>query len=102
MRRSRDRLLLTLEETALVLGIGRSTLYRAVKDGSVPFPVHRIGGCSYVPKVALQRFLDGEPVDCGPGSGVGVSARIYASERSSKRRPMCAAARWSSLEIGSV
>ncbi len=62
MKGNKERLLLSLEETALVLGIGRSTLYRAVKDGSVPFPVHRIGGRSFVPKAALQRFLEGEPV----------------------------------------
>ena len=61
MKRNRERLLLSLEEAALVLGIGRSTLYRAVKAGGVPFPVHRIGGRSYVPKAALQRFLEGEP-----------------------------------------
>ena len=42
--RSRSAQLLNLEETALVLGIGRSTIYRAVRDGKVPFPVHRIGG----------------------------------------------------------
>jgi excisionase family DNA binding protein len=57
--RSRSAQLLNLEETALVLGIGRSTIYRAVRDGKVPFPVHRIGGKWYVPKRALERFLDG-------------------------------------------
>jgi excisionase family DNA binding protein len=54
------RLLLSLEETALILGIGRSTIYRAVHDGELPFPVHRIGGRWYVPKAGLQRFLNGE------------------------------------------
>jgi excisionase family DNA binding protein len=58
--KSRNAQLLNLEETALVLGIGRSTIYRAVREGKVPFPVHRIGGTWYVPKRALQRFLDGE------------------------------------------
>ncbi len=58
--RTRSAQLLNLEETALVLGIGRSTIYRAVREGKVPFPVHRIGGKWYVPKRALQRFLDGE------------------------------------------
>ena len=57
---SRSAQLLNLEETALILGIGRSTIYRAVRDGKVPFPVHRIGDRWYVPKRALQRFLDGE------------------------------------------
>ena len=58
--RPKSAQLLNLEETALVLGIGRSTIYRAVRDGHVPFPVHRIGGKWYVPKRALERFLDGE------------------------------------------
>ena len=47
---SRSAQLLNLEETALILGIGRSTIYRAVRDGKVPFPVHRIGERWYVPK----------------------------------------------------
>ena len=58
--RSKSAQLLSLEDTALVLGIGRSTIYRAVRDGHVPFPVHRIGGKWYVPRRALERFLDGE------------------------------------------
>jgi|HubBroStandDraft_6_1064221.scaffolds.fasta_scaffold58280_1 excisionase family DNA binding protein len=58
--RSRSTQLLNLEDTATVLGIGRSTIYRAVRDGKVPFPVHRIGGKWYVPKRSLERFLDGE------------------------------------------
>lgn len=58
--RSRSAQLLNLEDTALVLGIGRSTIYRAVREGKVPFPVHRIGGKWYVPRRALERFLNGE------------------------------------------
>ena len=58
--RTRSAQLLSVEETALVLGIGRSTLYRAVQEGAVPFPVHRIGGTWYVPRRALERLLDGE------------------------------------------
>lgn len=57
--RSRSAQLLNLEDTALVLGIGRSTIYRAVREGKVPFPVHRIGGKWYVPRRALERFLEG-------------------------------------------
>jgi excisionase family DNA binding protein len=66
MRRTHVSTLLSLEETALLLGIGRSTMYRAVRDGNVPFPVHRIGGYWYVPRAALQRFLNGE-LDGGGG-----------------------------------
>ena len=73
MRRTKPPTLLSLEETALVLGIGRSTMYRAVRDGNVPFPVHRIGGYWYVPRAALQRFLNGE-LD-GNGGGESVTPR---------------------------
>jgi excisionase family DNA binding protein len=52
--------LLNVADAALMLGVGRSTLYRAVRAGTVPFPVHRIGGVWYVPRRALERFLDGE------------------------------------------
>jgi excisionase family DNA binding protein len=62
-------MLLSLEETALLLGIGRSTMYRAVRSGNVPFPVHRIGGYWYVPKAALQRFLNGEQLGTSDPTG---------------------------------
>ncbi len=51
-----------------MLGIGRSTLYRAVKDGNVPFPVHKIGAYWYVPRASLQRFLDGAGASEGTAS----------------------------------
>lgn len=68
MRRVHSRPLLGLEESALMLGIGRSTLYRAVKDGNVPFPVHKIGAYWYVPRASLQRFLDGAGASEGTAS----------------------------------
>jgi len=52
--------LFNVQKTALILGVGRSKLYRAVRNGKVPFSVHRIGGTWYVPKRALERFLNGE------------------------------------------
>jgi excisionase family DNA binding protein len=61
--RHRSAQLLNLEDTAMVLGIGCSTMYRAVRDGKVPFPVHRIGGTWYVPRRALERFLGGEETE---------------------------------------
>ena len=68
MKPAQPRPLLSLEETALLLGIGRSTIYRAVRSGTVPFPVHRIGGFWYVPTAALQRFLNGEHIDSSGGN----------------------------------
>ncbi len=37
------RPLLSVEETAILLGETRSTLYRALKAGTFPLPVFRIG-----------------------------------------------------------
>ena len=71
MSKTNAKMLLSLEETALILGIGRSTIYRAVHDGKVPFPVHRIGGYWYVPRAALQRFLNGDQL---PTVGLSASA----------------------------
>ena len=53
-------------EAARVLGVGRSTIYKAVKRGEIP--VIKIGGRFLVPKAALERLLMVEPQ---PGSGVG-------------------------------
>ena len=69
--RPREAQLLSVEETALVLGLGRSTLYRAVQAGEVPFPVHRIGGVWYVPRRSLERFLEGQADSTTSESDVG-------------------------------
>ncbi|MDA8367081.1 MAG: helix-turn-helix domain-containing protein [Actinomycetota bacterium] len=53
------RLLLTIEETAEMVGLSCSALYRAVATGRVPFPVFQIGGCRYVPRAAIARLLAG-------------------------------------------
>jgi excisionase family DNA binding protein len=55
--------LLSVEEAAMFLGETRSTLYRAIKDGNVPIPVHRIGSRIRIPRRSLERFLAGEVPD---------------------------------------
>lgn len=52
--------LLSVEETAILLGETRSTLYRAIKDGNFPIPVHRIGRRIRIPRRSVERFLAGE------------------------------------------
>jgi excisionase family DNA binding protein len=52
--------LLSVEETAILLGVTRSTLYRAIKDGNFPIPVHRIGCRMRIPRRSVERFLAGE------------------------------------------
>jgi excisionase family DNA binding protein len=51
--------LLSVEETAFLLGESRSTLYRAVKAGSLPLPMFRIGARIRIPRVAVERLIDG-------------------------------------------
>lgn len=51
-----DRLTLTVEEAATLLGISRAFAYEAVARGEIPSI--RIGRRILVPKAALQRLLD--------------------------------------------
>lgn len=61
------RPLLSVEETAVLLGETRSTLYRALKAGTFPLPVFRIGGRIRIPRRAVERLIDGfEPEWPGP------------------------------------
>jgi excisionase family DNA binding protein len=50
---------LSVEETAILLGEARSTLYRAVKAGTLPLPLFRIGARIRIPRVAVERLIDG-------------------------------------------
>ena len=51
---------LTVEEAASILRIGRSAAYEAVRLKTIPSV--KIGRRVIVPKQALARFLSGEPV----------------------------------------
>ena len=52
--------LLSVEETAVLLGETRSTLYRAVKAGTLPLPMFRIGSRIRIPRSAVERLIAGE------------------------------------------
>lgn len=52
--------LVSVEEAAALLGETRSTLYRAIKQGRFPIPVHRIGARIRIPRRSIERFLEGE------------------------------------------
>jgi len=58
--------LLSVEETALLLGETRSTLYRAVKAGTLPLPVFRIGSRIRIPRLAVENLIAGK--DPGPAA----------------------------------
>jgi excisionase family DNA binding protein len=51
--------LLSVEETAILLGETRSTLYRALKAGTLPLPVFRIGSRIRIPRRAVESLIDG-------------------------------------------
>ncbi|MFP5326525.1 MAG: helix-turn-helix domain-containing protein [Acidimicrobiia bacterium] len=51
---------LSAEEAFAILGIERKTGYRAIKDGSFPVPVIRVGRLIRIPTAALSRLLAGE------------------------------------------
>jgi excisionase family DNA binding protein len=54
------RPLVTVEEAANLLGESRSTFYRAIKDGTFPLPVYRIGRRMKIPRLAVERLIAGE------------------------------------------
>ena len=51
-----NRLLLTVSETAIVLGMGRSKVYEMVRDGVIPSV--KIDGCRRVKASALAAYVD--------------------------------------------
>ena len=51
-----DKLTLSIEEAAKVLGIGRNLCYERVKTGEIP--VIKIGRRLVVPKKALEKLLE--------------------------------------------
>jgi excisionase family DNA binding protein len=63
------RATLTVEEAAVVMGIGRSAAYAAAQCGDLP--VVRIGRRLLVPKAALERMLAGEGEHSGGLDEVG-------------------------------
>lgn len=78
-----SRPLLSVEDAAVLLGETRSTLYRAIKAGTLPLPVFQIGARMRIPRKAVEQLLPigtQEPRTC----------------------PMCSAARWSSALKASV
>jgi len=52
-----DRAVITAEECFLLLGIDRSTGYRAIREGTLPVPVLRIGRMIRVPTAPLIELL---------------------------------------------
>jgi excisionase family DNA binding protein len=53
----RIRAVISAEEAFKLLGIDRTTGYRAIRDGTFPLPVVRVGRLIRVPTVAVLRLL---------------------------------------------
>ena len=52
--------LLSVAEAAVLLGETRSTLYRAVKAGTLPLPMLRIGSRIRIPRMAVENLIAGK------------------------------------------
>ena len=104
-RRSSSPLLFTVAEAADTLGIGRSTLYAAIKSGSCPLTVTRIGKQIRIPRAALERLArDWESSD-RPAHDAHAFLRASCptcGRSSSSSRPTNSAAFWSSSVTASV
>jgi predicted DNA-binding transcriptional regulator AlpA len=63
-----ERPVLTAPEAFAELGIDRSTGYKAIRDGTFPVPIIRVGRLIRVPTVALRRLLmmQDRELDAGP------------------------------------
>ena len=53
-----ERLTVTIDEAAALLGIGRNGAYEAARKGEIP--TLKIGKRILVPKAALDRMLEGK------------------------------------------
>ncbi len=112
------KLLLSVEETAILLGQTRSTLYRAIHAETLPLPVHLVGRRMKIPRAAVDRLLAGlGPAAPAPEAigaqasaapeGPGRLGRCPLCGRSTSpppatSRPTCSAARRSSSATTSV
>jgi len=98
-------LLFTVAEAAEALGMGRSTLYSAIKSGSCPLAVTRIGKQLRIPRAAFDRLAR----DDGSTGMVVQDDHAFLLEPcptcgrpSSRSRPTNSAAFWSSSVTASV
>lgn len=50
------RLTVSVEEAARALGIGHTSAWKAIRDGSFPVRPIRVGRCVRIPTLALKRL----------------------------------------------
>lgn len=66
--RSTKSPLLTVPELASLIGVNRSTLYRAINRGDFPLPIVRFGNRIQVPRAAAEKLIYGGPLPSVPGT----------------------------------
>ena len=66
-------LVLTVEEAAKALRIGRTAAYAAVRSGDLP--AVRVGRSLRIPRAALERLLAGEGLSTSNGASVASERR---------------------------
>jgi predicted DNA-binding transcriptional regulator AlpA len=54
------RPLLSVEQTAVLLGESRSAVYRSIERGDFPIPVFRINGRLRIARRSVERLIDGD------------------------------------------
>lgn len=55
-----QRPLLSVEDTAVLLGQSRSSIYRAIERGDLPLPVFTINGRLRIARRSVERLIAGE------------------------------------------
>ena len=51
---------LSVEETAVLLGENRSSVYRSIERGDFPLPVFKLNGRLRISRRAAERLMEGE------------------------------------------
>lgn len=70
IERLRNKPLLTVSEAALLLGVDRSSLYRAIRQGTaVDLPMARVGKQIRIPRRAVDRILAAQEDEVAEGRG---------------------------------
>ncbi len=70
------RPLVSVEEAGLVLGLSRATMYRSIRKGDLPVPLLRISGRWRIPRRALERLVESDPMAAKPTARPAESAVV--------------------------
>jgi len=73
--------LLSVDETAVLLGASRASVYRSIERGDLPIPVFKLNGRLRIARCAVDRLLSGE---VSPTCEEGIVKGDKAGERSER------------------